>query len=278
MALLERTQSFMFNSDAAAGATNVSPDGSMFQVSLNSPIKIPKDAVDCTVGVLQASVWNTSPNIAADYKNNAFEFTTSVAPAGTYSWVLPDGLYSLDGLNSYLAGQFVNTGLPSNLITISGDSATQKSIVTFLTSGDSINWAIVNSVRGVLGFASGVITAPSANYRFFSDSPAQFNRINSYLIASNLVASGIPVNNVSRGIISTIPINVSPGSQVNYSPTNVIWFDAPDLIGTQRSNLQFSLLDQNLRATPTAGDAYSVTVMIRYHSYLGTGVIPVKPA
>jgi len=147
-----------------------------------------------------------------------------------------------------------------------------------LTSGDSINWAIVNSVRGVLGFASGVITAPSANYRFFSDSPAQFNRINSYLIASNLVASGIPVNNVSRGIISTIPINVSPGSQVNYSPTNVIWFDAPDLIGTQRSNLQFSLLDQNLRATPTAGDAYSVTVMIRYHSYLGTGVIPIKPA
>jgi len=268
----------MFNSDAAAGATNVSPDGSMFQVSLNSPIKIPKDAVDCTVGVLQASVWNTSPNIAADYKNNAFEFTTSVAPAGTYSWVLPDGLYSLDGLNSYLAGQFVNTGLPSNLITISGDSATQKSIVTFLTSGDSINWAIVNSVRGVLGFAAGVITAPSANYRFFSDSPAQFNRINSYLIASNLVASGIPVNNVSRGIISTIPIDVSPGSQVNYSPTNVIWFDAPDLIGTQRSNLQFSLLDQNLRATPTAGDAYSVTVMIRYHSYLGTGVIPVKPA
>lgn len=278
MALLDRSQSFIFNSDPASGASNVSADGSQFSVTLNSPIKIPKDALDCTVGVLQSAVWNTSYNIAASFGNNAFRFTTLSAPANTYSIVIPDGLYSVAGLNSYLSSQFVNLTLPANLITIGGNTATQKSIVTFLTSGDSIDFTVQNSVRGILGFGAVVITAPSANYSFFSPNTAQFNRVNNFIIASNLVSAGIPVNSISRGVIATIPINVAPGSQINYSPTNVIWFDAGDLIGTQRSNLQFSLLDQDLRNAPTGGNNYSFTIMIRYHLYIGTGTLPLKLA
>src|SRR5690606_30518446 len=102
-------------------------------------------------------------------------------------------------LNAYLSSQFLNLGLPANLITISGDAATQRSIITFLTSGDSIDFTIVNGVREVLGFNSAVITAPSANYSFFSDNVAAFNRINSFLLASNIVAQGIP----TRGIIGS---------------------------------------------------------------------------
>ena len=221
-ALLERQQSWMFNSDPDAGAQNVSANGATFQMSLNTPIRVPKEAVDCTMGVLQSSVWNTSPNIAAEFNNNVFKFTTSEAPADTYTWTIPDGLYSLAGLNSYLASQFTNLGLPSNLITLSGDSATQKSIVTFLTSGDRVDFTVANSVREVIGFNSVVITAPSSNYSFYSNNEAEFNRINALVIASNLVAGGIPVNNSSRGIIATIPISAAPGSQINYSPTNVI--------------------------------------------------------
>lgn len=276
MALLERLQSFIFNSDSKSGAENVSSDGSMFTVTLNSPIKIPKDAVDCTVGVLQSAIWNTSYNIAASFGNNAFRFTTTAAPAGTYTLVIPDGLYSVAGLNSYLSSQFVNLTLPANLITIGGNTATQKSIVTFLTNGDNVDFTIPNSVAGVLGFGAVVITAPSANFSFFSNSTAQFNRVNSYIIASNLVAAGIPVNSSSRGVIATIPINAAPGSQINFSPTNVVWFDASDLIGTQRSNLQFSLLDQDLRPAGTGGNSYTFTVNIRHHMYIGTGTIPLK--
>lgn len=277
-ALLERTQSFMFNSDSKSGAQNVSADGSQFSVTLNSAIKIPKDALDCTVGVLQSAIWNTSPNISASFLNNNFRFTTTSAPAGTYTIVIPDGLYSVAGLNSYLSNQFVNLTLPANLITIGGNTATQKSIVTFLTNGDSIDFTLANSVNTVLGFAAAVITAPSANYSFFSTNTASFNRVNSYIIASNLVSAGIPVNNTSRGVIATVPISVVPGSQINYSPQNVVWFDANDMIGTQRTNLDFSLLDQDLRATPTGGNTYSFTVMIKYHMYIGSGTLPLKPA
>jgi len=178
-ALLEKSATYIFNSDPVSGAQNTSADGSSFQVTTNSPIRIPRDAIDCKMGVIQAAVWNTSPNISSTFNNNLFKFTTSVAPAGTHTITIPEGLYSVAALSSYLSSQFVNFGYPSNLITISGNEATGQSTVTFLTLGDSVDFTIPNTVRTILGFNSVVIAAPSANYTFFSNNPAQFNRVNS---------------------------------------------------------------------------------------------------
>lgn len=187
MSILEKEQSYIFSSNTDAGATNVSANGSAFSVVFTSPLAIPKEnVVDCLVGVVQAQIWNTSPNISPEFKNNVFEYTTTAAPAGTYTVNIPEGLYSLEGLNAYLSSQFVNEGLPANLITITGDDATQKSIVTFLTSGDQVDFTVANSVREILGFNSTTITAPSANYAFYSNEPANFNRVNSYVVRSNL--------------------------------------------------------------------------------------------
>src|SRR5580693_7021814 len=135
--LLEKTFSYIFNSDPASGSQQTSADGSQFSVTLNLPIAIPNTAVDATAGVLQANIWNTSPNISAAFGNNTFTFTTSQVPAGTYTFTIPDGLYSVAGLNTYLSSQFVNLGLSSTLITIGGDDSTQRSILTFEFSGDS---------------------------------------------------------------------------------------------------------------------------------------------
>lgn len=275
-ALLTQSIPCIFNSDPTAGAENVSADGSTFQITLHDPIMIPKGCVDCKAGVVSAAIWNTSFNIAAAYSNNQFEFTTTVAPAGTYTWTIPDGLYSVAGLNGYLSAQFVNTGLPANLITISGDMATQKSIITFLTSGDSIDFTIANTIREVLGFNAAVVTAPSANYSFYSDNTAQFNRINSFIISSNLVSQGIPVNSNTQGIIATIPINVPPGSQIAYSPQNTVWFSAKELIGQNKLNMRFSLLDQNLRPVEVV-DPFSFTLVIEYTILLSTGTLSMKP-
>lgn len=275
-ALLTQSIPLIVNSSVGAGAENVSADGSTFQITLYDPISIPKGAVNCKAGVVSAAIWNTSYNIAAAYGNNRFEFTTSVAPANTYTWTIPDGLYSVAGLNGYLSSQFVNTGLPANLITLSGDMATQKSIITFLTSGDSINFTIANSIREVLGFDAAIITAPSANYSFYSDNTAQFNRINSFIISSNLVSRGIPVNSNSQGIIGTVPISMPPGSQIAYSPQNVVWFSAKELIGQNKLNMRFSLLDQDLRPVQVV-DPYSFTLVIEYTILLTMGSLPMQP-
>jgi len=275
--LLEKTFSYIFNSDPASGAQQISADGSVFSVTLNNPISIPKSAIDAQGGVLQANIWNTSPNIAAAFNNNKFRFTTTQAPAGTYTLTIPDGLYSIDGLNTYLSTQFTNLGFAASLMAIGGDFATQSSILIISFAGDSVNFTFPNSVNSVLGFNAAIYTAPSNDYSFYSQNPAVFNRNNSYIIASNIVSQGIPVNNQSQGIITTVPINVAPGSQIVYQPQNVIWFDIVELIGSSKLNIQFRLLNQNLVPTPTGGENWSFTLMIKYCILLSNAVLPLKP-
>ena len=112
-------QSFFFSSDTAAGAQNVSSDGTRFSVQLADPIAIPNGALACELGVVTASIWNNSSNGPglgpAGVDDNKFQYTTSTAPAGTYSITLPTGLYSLGAISSYMSSRFVNNGHAANL-------------------------------------------------------------------------------------------------------------------------------------------------------------------
>ena len=72
--LLEYSQTLILSSDSVTGATNVSRDGDRFDVYLNDPITIPKNAVNCTVECVKAQVWYVSPNISAEIGNNIIDF------------------------------------------------------------------------------------------------------------------------------------------------------------------------------------------------------------
>ena len=285
--LIPKSTSFFFSSDPANKAHNVSVDGSQFTVVMDTPISLPQGAMSATLSVSQASIWNTSYNISAAFSNNVFAFRSvfgapvpDVGPQVpiAYSILLPDGLYSLSGFNAYLSTQFVNLGLPSNLITVTGDDATQKTILTFLLAGDQVDFTVANSVRGILGFDARLapVTAQTAGFNEFSDEPANFNRVNSYLIRSNLVSQGIPVNSIGQGIIAQVPITVPPGSQINYQPRNPIPVDASELVGLGKNAFTFSLVDQNLRATPTAGETWDFVLVLNYFVLLTSERVPMK--
>lgn len=267
MAVVEQQLSFFFSSDTANGAQNVSSDGSEFDIHLNSAIHLPENAVYAYLGVSQASIWNLSPNISSAFSNNQFSFTTSnVASPGVNLLVLPDGLYSLKGFNSYLSTQFSNLGLPSNLITLSGDTSTQKTIFTFLEAGDSVDMTIANSIREVLGFNSRVSpTAPqAAGYADYSDNTANFNRTNSYILQSTLIGQGINLNAKGASMISHIPIDVEPGKQIHHHPQHIVWTDCSELQGGNKSNFRFMLKNQALETISTGGEVYSFSVIIKY--------------
>jgi hypothetical protein len=157
---------------------------------------------------------------------------------------------------------------------ISGDDATQKTILTFLNAGDQVDFTQANSVREILGFNSRVVTSASAGFNEFSDSTAAFNRVNSYLIKSTLVSQGLNINNIGAGVIASVPITVSPGSQINYQPRNPIPIDASELVGQSKNVFTFSLLDQSLRPAPTAGEMYNFVVIFRWSVLLTSEKIP----
>ena len=262
--LLRKRFCTYYSSDATTGAQNVSADGSSFSVQLNAPLRIPASAVDCTISVLQASVWNTSPNIAASFGNNVFSFIVAETP---YTIVIPDGLYSLSGLNAYLSSQFVNLGLAANSIVLSGDEATQRTVLTFSGIGDLVDFTVANSVRLVLGFDARIAPvggAPSVGFNEYSDNPAAFNRTNSFIITSDLVSDGIPINSTAANVLVNIPIDAAPGSQVNYAPQNPLPINATELIGAIKNQFSFQLRNQTLETIPTAGELYSLVIEFVY--------------
>ena len=278
--LIKRGMSMLFSSESAAGAENVSADGCQFSVTLSSPLSIPKSAMNCSMAVIAATIWNTSPNIAASFGNNLFRYQTSIGGGGlvTYTEVIDDGLYSLDALNSYLAIKFQNRGFPGDLFVLTGNNATNEAIITFLQAGDILEIGIVGSVGVLLGWplASPNIVAPVPGYSEFSPQTAVFNRVNSYIISSDIISTGISLNGTSRSILANVPITAPPGSQITYLPTCPQFFPADELIGNPKQFCRFQLTDQALRAAPTNGETYSVTLLIKWEVLLSSQPVPLK--
>ena len=278
--LIPKEKSFFFISDPANPGVNVSQSGGQFTVQLNESIQLPKGAVSASMACIQANIWNTIPNISPELGNDKFTFTTlNAANPGTYALTIPKGLYSLSALNAYLATQFTNLGLPSNLITLSGDDATQKSVLTFLEASgalaDHVDFTIANSVRTILGFDARISPAAAqiAGYSDFGDDVAAFNQTNSFLIQSNIVPGGIPLNANSPQIVASVPITVKSGQQIVYQPDNPIWFDAMAL-RQGRQNISFSLLNESLVPQDTNNEQYSLVLQLKYHILLADTSVP----
>ena len=276
--IVDKQICYTFSSNTSTGAKNIQNDGASFSVSLDSPIYIPKGTVDCTVEVLQAEVWNTSPNIATVFGNNRLSFTYAEV---RYDFVIPDGLYGMSDLRPTISRLLANAGLPSNLFLLTGDQSTQKTVITYSLAGVRIDFDVPNSIRTVLGFdnrQSPPAGDSIAGQSDFSDNTAIFNRINSFFVRSSMVNNGLPLNNVGSGIIAAIPITARPGDQINYAPAIPIAVDASNLPGATLQFISFDLLDQNLRYVNTVGEDWSITLAIKYKILLTTENLPMLPS
>ena len=228
--LIPKSQSFFFTSSKNNGneAKSVSNDGSSFSVQLDSPLHIPRGSVACTLEMTQASIWNNSYNISADIKNNKFIFYQGD------TWItitIPDGQYSLGALNDLLAQRFVLETLPEDFIQIGSNDTNQHTVIIFSTSNAQVDFTAASNCRDVLGFNSRIVLSTAIGSIVVSDNVARFNRVNSYLIKTNLIGNGIPINSKTNGIISSIPITSASGSLIVYSPAHPIQADASSLVG-----------------------------------------------
>ena len=263
MPLITKQTSRAFSSALENGAQNRSADGSQFSVTLQTPLSVPPGALDAEIGCLSESLWYTTANISADFGNSQFTYRTTFSPPGIFVIDIAQGLYSLSALGQYLSNEFVNRGHPANLIMLSAADASQKTVLTINKPGDGVDFAVAGSVGPLLGFPPVSYTATVASQNFTSPGVAAFNRVDSYLIRSSIVVGGLPVNANTTGVIASIAITVSPGSQIVYEPTNITWVSATDLIGRGRQNIDFALVDQLGRPTPTS-ETYSIVLMLRW--------------
>jgi hypothetical protein len=118
------------SSNISFGAVNVSPLGSQFSINFPNPIKIPQNAKNIALHLHSLGTFYTYPNISVALQNNTIFFTDDTSNYEKYPIVFPNGLYSIDLLSDAVAFALNASGFPTDLISFTGNLATQKVITT----------------------------------------------------------------------------------------------------------------------------------------------------
>jgi hypothetical protein len=248
-----------------SGAANISQEGDQFTVTLNEPIKIPSDALNVNLRAEESTVWWVVPNISAAIGNNKFYVDEGGVP---FVLTIPDGLYDLVELNSTLARLLENAGAttaPNPVIALSSDDASQKVILRLNYVNVSVDFSQPDTPRDILGFNSQVVGPDlSAPVNIFADNTAQFNTIDYFLIHTDLIQKGISVNGNYSQTISTVLIDVPPGSQIISSPRHPPVLDGQDLAGTSKKSFRVWITDQANRPIDTRGEPFTCRIKISY--------------
>ncbi len=269
--MLKKQIDFIVSSNPLNGALNLSSDGSTFNVQYEEPLTIPKEAKNVTVEVQNAEIWWTVPNVITG-ENDKFRLIDTNAgsnPSGTAytgTVTIPEGLYDLSALSNTLETLLVNAGSAQGTFTLSADEATQKVQIIFNNTGVSIDFTIANSCRDLLGWTS-VVVGPHDPVPYTDTAPniASFNQINYFLIHSDLVDRGLRYNNKYSQIMTQVLIDVSPGSQITYTPQWPAVTDGSHLRGAKRNYFRYWLTDDQDRLVNTASEYWSARIVIKYY-------------
>ena len=253
----------LLSSDPAAGASNISADGSTFEVVLDEPIEIPRDAVNCSIRSDSQSIWWTVNNIITGV-NDKIYIDDNATP---YVLTIDAGLYDLSSLNQAIDRELVNAGGTTGTIDLLADTSTQKVLIRFNATGIQIDFTQAETFRVILGYNSRLSPlAPSAivGETDTADNVAAFNQIDYFLIHSDIVNQGIRINNSYNGTVARVLIDVPPGSQITATPFNPTEITAQNLIGSTRGRIRVWLTDQSNNLVNTNGEIYSVSLILSY--------------
>lgn len=268
--LIPEEISLLISSNPNQGATNRSADGSTFTIQLQESLHLPADAKNVNIEVQSATVWWVVPNITTGVNDKIYCTVprASDSKLTAYTLTIPQGLYDLTALNQTVQRELENAGAiitPEPAFIILADDATQKVEIRANYVGVEIDFTQADTPRDILGWTS-VVVGPSvsAPQNFLAPSVAQFNQVNSFLICSDLVNRGMSFNGKYNQIISQVLIDVSPGSQIVYTPFHPPKLAAQDLAGNNRTSLRFWLTDDQNRLVNTNGEYYTVRINISY--------------
>ena len=274
---MSRKACYIFSSSPSQGAKNIQDNGSRFSVQMNYPLHVPIGAQNATCEVIQANIWNTSPNISPSFNNDMF-----VAFDGTnmIRIQVEKGLYDITTLvsqleiqwNSYLAvdGKTTVAYQWASLFLISGNDSTQKVSIAFenlMAVNIYIDWT-QTTLRSILGFES---TSPQKPLVYkgslTADNTADFNNLNAYYVHSDLVGNGIPTNSTYGQTISVIPVSSAPGNLIVFQGQYENFFaDCNNLVGSHngRSTFSFWLTTENNTPIDMNGEEFSFTLLFKW--------------
>jgi len=264
MSVITNEISLLVSSDPAAGAQNVSANGSAFTVIMNPPIQIPKEAMNVRVSLVSAEIWNNTNNVSAALGNNKFYITIAGTP---YTLTFEDGLYTVAELSNILNILLKNINIGYNgFFSLLPNFSTGRILLSFNTATlITVDFTQPNNMAILLGADTIIYSNLSTITTTFLPNVAQFNIIDYYLFHTTLISSGMALNGIYNQILSVVPINAAPGSLISFSPFNPAEVKEQQLAGGNGiSNIRIFLTDQNNNPVSTNGETYGARILIKY--------------
>lgn len=258
--------SILASSDPANGAQFTSPLTNEFVINCSTyPVGLPSNAKSARLKVTQASIPYVSPNITSANNVFAFYYPTLL---DYNEIIIPPGLYGLADLTASITIGLSNLNLPTNLFTFYGDQSTQHLYIT-TNSPTQIDFSVARNMASIFGFNQQkypLASLSTAGQIFYSPNTAGFDTLTSYLLSSDIVSVGIPVNGTSSAtIIASIPIsNVAVGGRLVYDPQNAQPVECSGLIGYKKTSLRFTLLDSRGQPIDMLNQYWSAIITIEY--------------
>lgn len=258
---------FIFSSSSNSGAQNISAEGSSFEVLLDRPLVVPREAKNCYITVQSVTAWWNIYNIQLGVNDRVdVEYFDGVLTVN-FTLTVEPGLYDLDHLSAEIGRELLANNVPQDLFILVPDQATQKSVIQFNYSGVQLDFTIGQTFREILGFDSRLVplAAQTTGVQYEkSDNIANFNQIDYLLIHSDLVSRGIRINDKYTNTIAQLLIDVAPGSQIVSNPFNPPYIPCSELVGEKRKNLRFWMTDQDNNLVDTQGELFSCRLIVHY--------------
>ena len=259
----------IISSDPIRGASNISADGSSFEIDLDDGgISIPKTAEGVHLQVDEATAWWTIPNIITGVNDTLYITGPDTLDVyQNFEINIPQGLYDLSGLNQAILRELEIAGAkidPLPLITLLPDEPTQKVEIRLEYASTVVDFLPNDTFRDIIGFNAALVGPFLGAQTTLGDNVAKFNTIDSLLLHSDLTTRGLRLNNQYDQTIAQILIDVSPGSQIVSRPFNPARINVEELKGQQRKKIRFWLTDQNNNQVNTTGEYFTARLVIKY--------------
>ncbi len=270
--LVTRSRSFTVTSSTDAGASNISADGSHFDVEFATPIDIPRDSINARLLVDAATIWWTTPNIREGIVDTLTVFGPSTLDA-LQSWtvVIPPGLYSVSAINAYVQADLETQGAkidPSPIITITGNSNTTRVDLTFGYTGSFANFTDPRNIGSVIGFTADTTPTVSDDQVVSGNQQVSISPLEFYVITASLVDNGIGFGDSLRQIIATVPVDVPVGHQILFRPPRTSPMTCRNMVGRQVRTASFNLLTDRLQPAATGGEVWSLSFTVLWEEHL----------
>jgi hypothetical protein len=259
----EKEIEFIVDSNPNSGSINLSTPGDSFEVQLEDSFHIPENSIDLFVSVQDATIWWTVPNVITG-SNDILTIIDDRGVQDIVTVTIPQGLYGLAELNNAIERYLVNNG-KAVLIQLSSDSATQKVEIIANYADITIDFTVANSINELIGFEANTY-GPSTvtGQKFLAPNVANFNTVNYFLMHSDICDRGIPFNGKYSQTIAKILIDVTPGSQITYTPFNPSKTHCKNLKNSRRLLFRYWITDDQNRSLNTNSEYWSARIKLTY--------------